>query len=141
MRPADFTGHRARVVVGLPGSGKTHYARSLGHEWTLIDDPESPADLPDDFAHDVVITSPHFCREVSYQFILNEIQTRWPGITVETVFFANDPDACLLNAATRPHKPVSEFIRFLSKDYDPPADAMPVWRPSVGPAIPEHSDV
>lgn len=128
MSPLPFSGRRCRLVVGLPGSGKTRYARGLGPGWTVVDDPERPADLPADFPGDVVITSPHFCQAESLAFAEAEVKRRWPGIAVETAFFANDPEACRKNAARRPGKDVDGLIVFLSRRYAPPAGTMPVWR-------------
>lgn len=119
---------RCLIVVGLPASGKTEYARSLGPGWIIIDDPEGPDDLPRTLTRDTVITSPHFCRPEALAGVMREARRRWPGVTPEVVFFRNDPEACARNAMRRPGKEVRGLIAGLSRVYAPPADARPVWR-------------
>ncbi len=136
MNARPFSGRRCRIVVGLPGSGKTHYAQGLGPDWAVADDPETPDALnshTNDLlcGKDLVITSPHFCNAESLALAQAEAARRWPGIAIETVFFENDPQACAKNAARRAGKPVVAFIAFLSKGYAPPEAALPVWRPNA----------
>ena len=49
---------RITLIIGLPASGKTTYAKTLGG--FLVDDPQSINELPLECDH-LVITDPNFC--------------------------------------------------------------------------------
>lgn len=121
---------RIVLIAGLPASGKTHYARSLGG--ILIDDPqEGFSEFPD--LHDcdlLVVTDPYFCMTLLRSYAEKLMLARYPEADIEWVFFENDPEQCQINARSRPNKPVSKFIDQLSDNYTVPVGAMtvPVYR-------------
>lgn len=59
-----------------------------------------------------------------------------PGIDVELIYFANDPSSAGHNVRLRGREGWSrelELIADLSKDYQPPEDAMPIIRGTPPP--------
>lgn len=123
-------------VVGLPASGKTHYAKSLGGR--LIDDPK-------DFKKDIfpyltedcelVIADPFLCSSASRERATNWILEILPGAELKWVFFENNPEQCLRNAAKRMEegddRKVAGSIKSMSKSYKVPEGekCLPVWAP------------
>ena len=116
--------NKCRIIVGLPGSGKTHYAEHnpLG---TLFDDPAQ------DNRHfkklkaaikaqeDVTITDVYAC-EPEARHLATATMLAWnPRLEITWVFFANDPVACLANVLRRNdgREVSSEFITEASKHY------------------------
>lgn len=88
-------------IVGRPGSGKTHLAKTHYSNYLLIDDPETLDELNFLLAKttkDVVITDPYLCKE----------ENRWRAelfLTqygdVEFVYFEDDLEKCKVNARRR----------------------------------------
>lgn len=125
---------RVILIVGLPGSGKTHLGRKLAIEKNsvLIDDPS-------DWDYDVlrhvknlepvlVVTDPQLCITKARKTAEDRFMSL--GYTVSWIFFDNDPAACLANAKRRPDKKVNEDIKWFSKQYKIPkgVEVLPVWR-------------
>lgn len=126
---------KAIMVVGLPGSGKTHYARTLAADTpalVMFDDIKdlSKLKLVLNTGCNVVITDPHLC------FKANRAEaSKWMeknGVSeVEWVFFENNPDACKANVSKRNDgRDVERFLNTLWKYYDIPegADVRKVWQ-------------
>lgn len=112
-------------IVGLPGSGKTFLANTMGEEGcVIIDDIVSLDQLPcDGDAKTVIITDPRFCiteiRMKADRFLKGCYtgSSRW-------IFFSNNPKACLQNVIRRDDgRAVNEFILALAKNYDIPEGA------------------
>jgi hypothetical protein len=118
------------LIVGLPGSGKTFFAHENFPDAVIIDDPRDfGADLPDDFPDTLVITDPHLCRVEILKVAVPMLMARYDIPKVGLVFFENDPDAAKANARLRNDgRKVEDFIDILTKVYNPPADAQPIWR-------------
>jgi hypothetical protein len=114
------------VIVGLPGSGKSHLGARLAAEAGVpfFDDATGLPSAPG-----FVLTHPVLCGTEMRDRAVAQMQQAWPDVPVRLVFFANDPERAIANAATRPNKPVAGFIRQLSRSYAPPSDALPVWAP------------
>lgn len=112
---------RIIVIVGLPGSGKTHLGESLNVPFH--DDATCLPDTHEDFA----ITHPVFCLEKCRNNLMSKIAEKYGDVDVEWVYFENDPQQCLTNAATRVDKKVDDMIRRLSKEYTPQGDTIPVY--------------
>jgi predicted kinase len=56
--------HTAVLIGGLPGSGKTQYAKLIYSDYLLIDDPNDiEKDVIPYLGRDLVITSPFFCSK------------------------------------------------------------------------------
>jgi len=117
--------HENVVIVGLPGSGKSHLGARMAQEAGVpfFDDATGIPTAPG-----FVLTHPDLCQTDALHRAVARMKATWPGVPVRVVFFANDVEACLRNAATRPNKPVAGLVRALARVYAPPPDALPVWR-------------
>lgn len=116
------------MVVGLPGSGKTHYVLNLlktSHQgYLMFDDINDTHQFIDGLSKNknCIVVDPHFCadkpRELAHRiakFYLAE---------VEWIFFENDPEQCLKNVLVRNDgRLVQGFIKQYSKKYTIPKDA------------------
>lgn len=101
-------------IVGLPGSGKTTFARKTYPAIRIIEDWHSKFDL-EQIHMDTVLDSVMLTR-VDFQDRLIAFFDK-PGFQLDWIFFENDPEACIANATTR-DKPVSPTtIRMMSKTY------------------------
>lgn len=121
-----------RMFIGLPGSGKTSMMAALGDDWEICDDPMSPSDMPDVLSrNNLAIGSPAFCVPEVADQAEDILRERFPDMMFERTYFMNDPLACLSNASRRPGKSVDAFIRSLTRRYEPPENAIPVWAPDV----------
>lgn len=128
------------LVIGLPGSGKTSWARQRiaeaffqGHRQALIDDPTDLGTVASELAKAraagaevVYVCDPNFCAGETVRAAQEWFQTG--GYDVESVYFQNDPQQCLRNAmqAEREHKAVHGAILMWARVYAPPEDALPV---------------
>jgi predicted ATPase len=122
----------ALLVVGLPGSGKTHFAQGLARQgWHMVDDITNVNQLPAaQPGLRVVITDPNFCAPE----ILAAARARCAQEyhTVHVVFFENNPVKCLTNVAHRADgRRVTDLIHRLSRIYQIPDDVQPlkIWQP------------
>lgn len=120
------------LIAGLPGSGKTTLASQMREAGALVLDDfgvgSSLRDLPARLSQDLVITDVNFCHWSTLQTAKWQLSERY-GVTPEIVYFQNDPEACLANVERRTDgREVGATIREFTKVYDPPADALPVWR-------------
>jgi predicted kinase len=98
---------KVTIVVGLPGAGKTMYARDMVLPDTkLFDDPSlTPDSLNDLKEHiksggNVIITdaymvSPEVRREAESKL------RSWGATEFDWLFFENNPDACIKNIENR----------------------------------------
>lgn len=123
-----------RLVIGLPGSGKTTWAEKNCPGFYIFNDPGFECSTEDiekalKNGKNIVITDPYFC----YKGVLASCEkliknSTLSEVLIEKFFFMNEPDICLKNATSRPNKAVSEFITQLAKSYNPPSYAIPCWR-------------
>lgn len=134
------------VVVGLPASGKTHLCQ---HEFDgcqvfddLIDGHKKAQDnlLPSlrtmsETTSKVICNDVFLCRRKTaeeFRWLLAEL---FRGVPQEWIYFANDPDQCLLNAQNdqtdlKRKSDRLSLIPLLAKEYDIPSGviARPVYR-------------
>lgn len=105
------------LIIGLPASGKTTYAKTLGG--FLVDDPQSINELPKECEH-LVITDPNFCIENNLNRAIAILKkTYGESIVIDRIYFENDPIQCYKNAVKRIDKPVTSSIKALSSVYTP----------------------
>lgn len=141
---------------GLPGSGKTYYARKLESEgWIFHDDFQScaPGDSRNfrDSRHysDLVsdLRGGQRCIVADIRVIHDEyrrgaeaaLRKDVGNVPTELHLFENDPERCAENVRKagddRRMKPRLDNIEFWSMHYSAPSDAVlhPVWRPPSDP--------
>ena len=123
------------LLVGLPGSGKTHLGNNyLESGWYFFDDPKSLEEIRSaiEMGLPVVIADPHFCltnRRETAQKLLEA----W-GATVKCVFFKNEPVQCAKNVRRRDDaRKVFDTISLYTRNYEIPEGArqLSVWRPDL----------
>lgn len=94
---------RVVLIIGLPGSGKTHLALNeyVPQGYTLIDDPKDLNEVKELLAlgKRLVITDPHLCnpqnRNNAIKFFVKN------DCVIELIFFEKDKEACLTNIIRR----------------------------------------
>lgn len=132
---------RVVLVIGLPASGKSTWARieaarlrNRGHAAQVLDDPVSMEDVQRDVAlalsqgaHSLFVVDPNLCRSPIRDAAVDWFKRQ--ALAVECVFFANEPEQCLRNAMARSHdaKPVRSDVLSLSRVYFPEGDLLPVF--------------
>ena len=91
------------LIVGLPGSGKTHLAVMdyVTRGYVLVDDPTDVKDVLGAVkAHDkVVVTDPHLCHSNVRAVAIQLLQDN--GCEVQCVYFANNPEKAAKNVDQR----------------------------------------
>lgn len=130
------------VIVGLPGSGKSHYGNSLsfsiGH--LFFDDCVTDLEVWEAAeacilaGQDCILADPGFCIDRQKKKLLDKLATLNPNAQIEFIYFANEPDICAENVSTRTDgRAVSKrFAYDLSKWYTVPAGVptIPCYRKS-----------
>lgn len=117
------------LLIGLPGSGKTDYISKNFKEgdYTIVDDPRKGSDIPVNFEKHLIIADCHLCREQSMAGFKEFAATRFPDIPINYIYFENNPEQCLKNAAFRNDGRIVEpTIRHMSKTYKIPEDVTPI---------------
>ena len=119
-------------VVGLPGSGKTWYAKNVLKWDYLVDDPTDFFDFPRDVPPEktVVVCDPALC--MSKTRAKSILGVMYPEHEIEWIFFENDLEQCKKNVAYRNDgRKVNITLEHLSKNYVIPEGVvpLPVWRP------------
>ena len=131
------------MIVGLPGSGKTSFAKKL------VNESRTPMFLATDFSahmddilsefnpskyHQIVVTDPMLCgipQESAedtmlemFRFTRNKTKFTW-------IYFENDAEACIVNTHKTPRlENLDNFIHIQSKKYTIPegSNILPVYR-------------
>lgn len=104
------------LVIGLPASGKTTYAKRLGG--FLIDDPKHLDELPDVCEH-LVIVDPFFCILHILDTAVSTLKSKYGEVEITKIYFENDPEQCCKNAELREERHVTRFIKAVSLEYEP----------------------
>lgn len=128
------------LIFGLPGSGKTTLGKALfdqsPYDSLMLDDLSLNPKMVDQFNPEIhrriIIADPMLCEstEISARRLCKKW---WPGVELKfkTIYFENDPEACIVNA-TRDPKPggTINMIKILTKEYfiPPDADTRPVYK-------------
>jgi predicted kinase len=120
--------YKVTVIVGLPGSGKSHYINEHADKDTMIvDDPKHISELPDKLTSNLIIADCHLCKPKSREALNNILDIRYPKAEIEYIFFENNPDQCLKNVKHRNDgRYVEPTIKNYSKVYTIPEDAITV---------------
>lgn len=119
-------------VVGLPGSGKTWYAKNVLKGDYLVDDPFDFVDFPRDVPLDktVVICDPALClSRIRAKSILDVM---YKGHSFKWIFFENNIEKCRQNIAYRNDgRKVNITLEHLSNHYEIPEGVvpLPIWSP------------
>jgi len=100
------------LIIGLPSSGKTTYAKTLNG--FLVDDPKSVKELPEMCDH-LVITDPNFCVKNALNNAIKYLQEKYQTNNIKKIYFENNPQQCLKNC--KKEKPVENYIKYLSTQY------------------------
>jgi hypothetical protein len=119
---------RITLVAGLPGSGKSTLAKQvLQQGGFLLDDPVRPDEIDGFTADHVVICDINLCVHRVRQAALAQLHKRYPGATIEWIFFENDPEACLVNVMARNDgRVVHDAIGVMSLLYTIPEGMAPI---------------
>lgn len=143
------------VVVGMPGSGKSHYIRGqqplfsgvCSHDYMANSYGHSPrftdsrwyADLVRDLREgkDCIIADIEYCDTWRRAEVEEVIRRDVLGVEIEWRFFENDPANCDANIERRSRSSVEvekRNIRELSRKYQVPTGVIiiPVWAPTMG---------
>lgn len=106
------------LIIGLPASGKTTYANTLGG--TVIDDPQNLSEVKDNNCEHLIIVDPYFCRPNTVEIAEVILRSMYNVESLEKIYFENDPEQCLKNAKNRENKKVDIFINRYSETYEIP---------------------
>lgn len=108
------------LIIGLPGSGKSHLAPSFNG--VVVDDPKSFDEMPDQ-AERLVICDCNLIFPNVREKAIAMLMERYPGCQIAIHSFTNNPSQCLENVRKRMEagdtRNVISFISSFSKDYQP----------------------
>lgn len=113
------------LIVGLPGSGKTHLARNkyVPMGYTLIDDPKKQPDFKESAKY--VICDPWLCcpkiREIFY--------SKFSHFRIEAIFFENDVDKCLRNIQFRNDGREIKTLKHFRYEIPKNQKTLSIWQP------------
>lgn len=118
------------LIVGLPGSGKTHLANTLSNESRIFDDITSIDDLPSN--DNFVIVDVNFCDSNILKKAIDILSDKFKYHTIDIMYFENDPVKCRANVEYRKlhqndTRNVEGTIKRFEKIYNPPLNSMKIW--------------
>lgn len=108
------------VLIGLPGSGKTHLAKQMNGNF--VDDFKSFDELVDLKKDINIVASPFLCLKTSRDSLVHFLNKKYQNPEIYYCYFENKPDKCIKNIQIRNDgRAISEsFIKYLSKNYEIP---------------------
>jgi RNase adaptor protein for sRNA GlmZ degradation len=129
------------IIVGLPGSGKTYYAKEKFEplDYKLFDDVGMEHELLRSLIEHLkagkkaVVTDIYTLTNRERFVVLRRLymEPELVDMKIDWIFFENDPENCLINIRQRndssdQYRTISDdFIFFLSKQYTIPPDQTP----------------
>lgn len=128
-----------KLLVGMPGSGKSTLGNSISDGATLFIDDISIvtndakgylSNLDTGNYSQIIIADVFFCQTSVRENATKIIQEVFPNTPIEYVFFENSIEKCLINVAKRnengDNRKVEELIKILSQNYVIP-EGSDVW--------------
>lgn len=117
---------KIHLIIGLPGSGKTHYAKTVLGHLPLVDDINDLNQLPD--ANEFVITDPNFCNWEILNQARRLLDEKYDGSKFIEIYFENNPKKARANVKRRNDgRNVEGTIKRFAPIYNPPADALEIY--------------
>jgi len=120
------------VIVGLPGSGKSHLANRIGD--VIVDDIIDLSQLPSPDSikgKDVVVSDVNFCDARILDIavaIMHDMYDMYEH-RIKVLYFENNPAAAIANVEYRNDgRNVQGTIDRFRVIYEPPQDAIPIWQ-------------
>jgi len=114
------------LIIGLPGSGKTHYANTVLRHLPLVDDISYIKQLP--IEGDFVLTDVNFCNKETLDTAVFLLKQKYPNADIRKVYFENDADKARHNVSRRNDgRNVEGTILRFTPIYKPPHDALKIF--------------
>lgn len=121
------------LIIGLPGSGKSHLCNKLrGGHFNVLDDIEILDGLPSpDDKRVLVIASPNYCYPDILKKCKEHLRQKYVNCSITCLYFENDAAKCLRNVEYRNDgREVERSIELMSKYYEIPDTVTPlkIWQ-------------
>ena len=123
------------LIIGLPGSGKTHFAQKYVEQgFYLIDDPTSIDDNILNCYDNIVITDPFLCNPSIRNMAILKLQKN--GFVVECLYFENNPQKAYnltqyRNKKDQEHRDISlEGMKSFKYEIPNNTITIPIWQPN-----------
>lgn len=114
------------LIIGLPGSGKTHYANTVLRHLPLVDDISYIKQLP--LTGDFVLTDVNFCDHSVLETAETLLKQKYPDAEIHRIYFENDAYKARRNVERRNDgRNVEGTIRRFAPYYSPPPDALKIF--------------
>lgn len=115
------------LIIGLPGSGKTHYANENFKNIPIIDDITSIDQLPT--VKELVIIDVNFCDNNILKYAREVLSKKYGWINFHHIYFENDVDKARANVIHRDDgRNVEGTLRRFAPIYNPPENAIRIWQ-------------
>ena len=113
------------LLIGLPGSGKTHYGNSLiSSKNKFIDDIKEFSSISDALKEydELIVSDPYLCIDYYRECAVKLFKENFPEISLKWIFWENNPEKAYKNVVNRNDGRVisKNFVFDLSKKYNPP---------------------